>query len=334
MLRFLNSILKPLMNEHGHVAPEASTDAPPAPPAAPEPAAAPEPPATPASDDPYELFKGIDPDEGFTKAQLVRRQASPEVRAAMDYLTSRTIQSRLGRVEKKYEGRKYGDKDIEARLAEAKTQWEKEHPAPAAKEVDPDRQAYLDSFTDPQQRADIEKMLELQDRKTAKTEQALREELAKIKGPIDQARTNAETRERDERLQGQADQILEKVPHVDPFTVTDVLKKNEDLPEDQRMETEEMISLINEVEDARFNHILPMRLMAKDAPTLALLDKAVMEGVKKNEPWATELMNKLIASFEEAKRGVPPAERPGAPKPTQPAGTDKWDPDEAMRRGI
>jgi hypothetical protein len=312
-------------------------DEPPAAPAA-QPAAEPaKEPAAPAQvpDDPYKIFEGLEGDEAFNKAMAIRRQPDKhkpgEIKAAYDTLTNRTVQARLDRMAKKYEGRKYGDQDLEAKIAEARKQWEKERPAvPEQKETDPEIQEYLDSFTDPQQRADIAKLLEFQDKKLGRENKALRDELAKVRAPIEEAMTSAQKRARDERLQADADAILAKVKTVDPFTVVEILEKNEKLPEDQRMTTEEMIALATQVEDERFTHLLPARLQAEDAPTIALLKDTVMSAVKANKAWASELLNDLIASYEEAKRGAPAPDRGGAPKPAQPQ-TAKWDPHEVMR---
>ncbi len=348
MLRFLsnNSFLTAFLPFLGLVMSFAGDDAgggsgdgaePPVAPVADPPAEPAKQPAAAAqvSDDPYKLFEGLEGDEAFNKAMAIRRQPDKhkpaELKAAFDTLTNRTIQARLDRMAKKYEGRKYGDQELEAKLADARKQWEKEHPAaPAQKETDPEIEEYLNSFTDPQQRADIAKLLEFQDKKLGKENKALRDELAKVRAPIEEAMTSAQKRARDERLQADADAILEKVPTIDPFTIVDVLEKNEKLSEDQRMTTEEIIALATQIEDERFNHLLPVRLEAQDAPTIALLKDTVLNAVKANKAWASELLNDLISSYEEAKRGAPAPDRGGTPKPAT-TQTAKWDPHEVMR---
>jgi hypothetical protein len=309
---------------------------PPATPPAAEPAKEPAAPA-PVPDDPYKIFDGLEGDDAFNKAMAIRRQPDKykpaELKAAYDTLTSRTVQARLDRMAKKYEGRKYGDQDLETKLTEARKQWEKEHPAaPAQKETDPEIEEYLNSFTDPQQRADIAKLLEIQDKKLGRENKSLRDELAKVRAPIEEAMSYADKKDRDDRLKADANAILEKVKTVDPFTVVEILEKNEKLPEDQRMTTEELIALATQVEDERFTHLLPARLQAEDAPTIALLKDTVMSAVKANKAWASELLNDLIASYEEAKRGAPAPDRGGAPKPPQPQPA-KWDPHEVIRGG-
>ena len=288
------------------------------PPAAP----APEAPAAPVAEtDPYKLLDALDGDVRTQQILERRRKWSPEDRAAADAMTNTIVQKRLAQYAKKFEGMKYGDKDVEARLAEAKAQWLKENGVQAG--PDPDTQAMLDKFP-AEQRTTVQAILDHQGKEAAK----LRQELDGIRKPLQEREQAEQLQAFKLQLEQTAKEIIEKVPTADPYTIVDLLRANAQKPPEEQLTQEEIIATAQEIEDERFDTQLPARLTAKDEKTTNLLMTTLMDGAKKNEPWAAELMATMLSKYEEAKRGIPAGDRAAQqPKPGQPV--KKWNADEA-----
>jgi len=277
--------------------------------------------------DHYKLFTDIpDGDERYRKALEVRRTADPAIRAAFDTMTQHIVGSRLTQQGKKFEGKLYGEADVQAKvneaLAKAKADFERANPAATDKEVE----EYLAGI-DETQRPNVSKLVQLFTGKLSKAEQRIADFEAKENDKAQQATTA----EQNKAFMEAAGKIHEKIPTVDPLTIVDVLRQNAAKPEGERMSEPEIMALMQEIEDERFSSLLPARLRTGDGPTGELLTKTVLDGVAANEPWASELVTKLLDGYEEAKRRAPAGERPGLPGNAGTAAPGKWDPDEARR---